>query len=319
MQNDRLFANYVSPFIYQTMQNQQMKSIFQHQSAMADMSFVVREYLQPHFTSPFHFHDSYELIIISRSHGKLYVGNKILNFSDGEIYLFGPGLSHCFLNDRSFKETGEIAHAIVIFFKEDFLGKDFFTKAELAHISDLLQLSAVGLKLELSDPWLHDKFHAIVQSKGMEALLSLLQILHRLSHMRAHLHSINSTIPKIWPKQGDSDRLEKVIRYIIDHFKEEPNSKEAASVACMNEAAFCRYFKRRTEKTFSQFVNYVRVTHATNLLTQKKWSIAGICYECGYKNISYFNRQFKNVMGVTPMEYRMHHSNANGAIIEEAI
>src|SRR5690606_7326618 len=128
---------------------------------------------------------------------------------------------------------------------------------------------------------------------------------------------IDSVIPKVRHDRTDAERLEKVIRYIIDHFKDEPDSKEAASIACMNEAAFCRYFKRRTEKTFSQFVNYVRVTHATNLLSQENWSIASICYECGYKNISYFNRQFKSIIGHTPIEYRSNHLGAAETLLEE--
>lgn len=280
------------------------KSVFQHQSGAADMSFVVREYIQPRFDSPFHFHDAYELIMIPKSYGKLYVDNRIVNFSDGEVYLFGPGLSHCFLNDRSFGDTGEIAHAIVIFFKEGFLGEGFFAKAELVAVRELLSLCKNGLKLLTYDQELADNFHQIAQSKGMAALLLLLQILHRLSGYKEQLHVIGSMTPRIKTNKEDTDRLEKVIRYIVDHYKEEPDSKEAASIACMNEAAFCRYFKRRTEKTFSQFVNYVRVTHATDLLVKEKWNIASICFECGYKNVSYFNRQFKQIMGVTPLEYR---------------
>ncbi len=294
-----------------------LKSVYQHQSGTADMSFVVKEYLQPHFTSPYHFHDAYELIIIPNSQGKLYAGTKILNFTDGEVFLFGPGLAHCFLNDRSFKEKGETAHAIVIFFKQDFLGEKFFENAELANIRSLLQASSMGIKLNRTDPKLAKSFHRITKSKGMDALLLLLQMLHRLSTLREHVISIDSVIPKVKYERTDAERLEKVIRYVIDHFKDEPDSKEAASIACMNEAAFCRYFKRRTEKTFSQFVNYVRVTHATDLLSKENWNIASICYECGYKNVSYFNRQFKNIMGVTPMEYRSNHVGTAETLLEE--
>ncbi|WP_353129873.1 AraC family transcriptional regulator [Parapedobacter pyrenivorans] len=297
----------------------QLKSVYQHQSGSADMSFVVREYLQPHFNSPFHFHDAYELIMIPKSQGKLYAGTKVLNFTDGEIFLFGPGLAHCFLNDRSFKETGETAHAIVIFFKEDFLGDSFFENAELVNVRSLLQASSMGIKLNSIDSELAVSFRRITQSKGMEALLLLLQMLHRLSGLHEHLVSIDSVIPKVRHDRTDAERLEKVIRYIIDNFKDEPDSKEAASIACMNEAAFCRYFKRRTEKTFSQFVNYVRVTHATNLLSKENWTIASICYECGYKNISYFNRQFKTIIGVTPLEYRSVHRGAAETLLEEVV
>ena len=296
-----------------------LKSVYQHQSGSADMSFVVREYLQPHFNSPYHFHDAYELIIISKSQGKLYAGTKILNFTDGEVFLFGPGLAHCFLNDRSFKDRGETAHAIVVFFKEDFLGKTFFDNAELAGIRSLLRASSLGLKLNMVDGELAKNFHQITRAKGMEALLLLLQMLHRLASLPEHLISIDSVIPKVKRGRSDAERLEKVIRYFVDNFKDEPDSREAASIACMNEAAFCRYFKRRTEKTFSQFVNYVRVTHATNLLAKKSWNIANICYECGYKNVSYFNRQFKNIMGVTPMEYRANHVGTVETLLEEIV
>lgn len=313
----KIVAKYVLPINTKCMQYHPKKSIFQHQSAQADMSFVVREYLQPHFDSPFHFHDTYELIMIPKSHGKLYIDNRIVNFSDGEVYLFGPGLPHCFLNDRSFKETGETAHAIVVFFKEDFLGKDFFQKAELGAVRELLNLCKKGFKLPSRDRLLSNLFHQIVHSKGMDALLLLLRMLHRLSTLQENLISIGSTTPRVRTKQQDADRLEKVVRYIVDHFKDEPDSKEAASIACMNEAAFCRYFKRRTEKTFSQFVNYVRVTHATDLLVKENWNIASICFECGYKNISYFNRQFKHIIGVTPMEYRENHAGTSGTLLEE--
>ncbi|WP_374741913.1 AraC family transcriptional regulator [Parapedobacter sp. 2B3] len=292
------------------------KSVFQHQSGAADMSFVVREYLQPYFDSPFHFHDTYELIMIPNSYGKLYVDNRIVNFSAGEVYLFGPGLPHCFLNDRSFKDTGETAHAIVIFFKKDFLGNDFFGKAELIGIRDLLISCKQGLKLPTYDHTLADQFHQIAQSKSMDALLLLLQILHRLTSYKEQLLTIGSMTPRVKSNQEDANRLEKVIRYIVDHYKDEPDSKVAASIACMNEAAFCRYFKRRTEKTFSQFVNYVRVTHATELLIKENWNIASICFECGYKNVSYFNRQFKHIMGITPLEYRSEQLKSSGNVIK---
>ncbi|MBE8721986.1 helix-turn-helix domain-containing protein [Sphingobacterium pedocola] len=296
-------------------QNHHKKSVFQHQSAIADMSFVVREYVQPYFDSPFHFHDTYELIMIPKSHGKLYTDNRIINFSEGEIYMFGPGLSHCFLNDRSFKESEDTAHAIVVFFKEDFMGRDFFQKAELRGIVELLNLCRNGLKLTIHNPYLSTKFQQITQAKGMNALMLLLDILHHLSLDQEYLLTIGSTTPRLKTKKQDSERLEKIIRYIVDHYKEELDSKEAASIACMNEAAFCRYFKRRTEKTFSQFVNYVRVTHATELLAKENWNIASICYECGYRNVSYFNRQFKKIMGNTPLEYRSTHLKFSESII----
>lgn len=281
-----------------------MKSIFEHQSLISDMGFMVKEYHQTHFTSPFHFHDLYELVFIAKSYGKLYAGNKVMNFNKDEIFLFGPGLAHCFYNEKSFISTGEIAHAIVIFFKEDFLGKEFFLNSELVRTRELLQKSAFGIKVNKSDELIRSFFTEITKKKGMEALILLLQLLNLLSNQRKNISLINTEISKAGITDTDSARLEPVLKYVIENFKDDLNSKVAASLACLNEAAFCRYFKQRTEKTFSQFVNSVRITHATRLLVLEELSISDICYECGYQNTSYFNRQFKDIVGQTPLAYR---------------
>jgi len=293
-----------------------MKSIYQHQAATDNMSFVVKEYYQPHFTSPFHFHDSYELILIAKSYGKLYAGNKVLNFNDGEVYLFGPGFAHCFYNEQSFIKSGEIAHAIVIFFKEDFLGKEFFSKGELAKVWELLSKSERGIQLQAND-LIRSFFYQITGSKGLQTLILLLQLLNHLSGLKKEeITFINKTIPKLFSKDNNTNKLEAVFKYVIENFKEEVSSKDAASLACLSEAAFCRYFKRRTEKTFSQFVNHVRITHSTRLLLEQDMSIANVCFECGFGNISYFNRQFKKIMGQTPFEYRNAHAPKESDLLE---
>lgn len=280
-----------------------MKSIFEHQTLTSEMGFMVKEYHQTHFTSPLHFHDLYELALISKSHGKLYAGNKVMNFNDGDIFLFGPGFPHCFYNEKSFTVTGETAHAIVIFFKAEFLGKGFFENTELTKIHDILTKSVYGVRVNDPAESLKSYFQELTQKRGLDALIDLLQLLNNLSKQGRNLSLINSETFKIG-SDADSARLEPVLKYVIENFKTDLDSRTAASLACLNEAAFCRYFKRRTEQTFSQFVNNLRVTHATRLLVLEDWSIAAICYECGYQNLSYFNRQFKDIIGQTPLEYR---------------
>lgn len=281
-----------------------MKSIYEHQTLATGMGFAIKEYRQSHFTSPFHFHDLYELILIVKSYGKLYAGNKVMNFNKKEIFLFGPGLGHCFYNEKSFISTGEIAHAIVIFFKEDFLGKDFFLNNDLIRTKELFEKSVFGIKVRKSNELMRSLFTEITEKKGIEALIILLQLLNLLSKQKKNIELINTEISKAALTDTDSARLEPVLKYIFENFKYDLNVKEAASLACLNEAAFCRYFKSRTEETFSQFVNRVRITHATQLLALEEWSISDICYECGYQNVSYFNRQFKRIIGEQPLVYR---------------
>jgi len=293
-----------------------MKSVFQYNSSNNESCFITQEFVQEHFTSPFHFHDSYELILIAKSYGKLYGGNKILNFSDGEVFLFSPGFPHCFYNDRSFKSSEEgMAHAIVLFFKEDFLGKEFFNRTEFEEIKNMLHRSKAGIKVQQSDEYMRSLFHGIVKQTKMDSLILLLQLLHTISIQKNNLTLINTVIQDAATIYDDATKLESVFKYIIENFKEDLNSKYAASLACLNEAAFCRYFKRRTGKTFSQFVNYVRITHSKGLLKEKDLDITTICFESGFKNISYFNRQFKNIAGKTPAEYRKNHKLEKNLVI----
>jgi len=282
-----------------------MKSAYQQLNIPADKSFIVKSYYQPQFTAAFHFHHAYEVILIVKSYGKIYGGNKIMNFREGDIYLFGPGLGHCFYNDKSFIETGEMAHAIVIQFTEDFIGKEFFDKPELRKVKKLLQLSPAGIKFNHAPAALKTLFFQFREKQPMPNLILLLQLMDGLSKQRKEdLLLLNDTRGKIYYHQQDSSRIELVFKYVIENFKTTVNSKSAAALVFLNEAAFCRYFKRRTRKTFSQFVNDVRITHATKLLMEKEYSIADVCYACGYTNVSYFNRQFRLLQGKTPTGFR---------------
>jgi AraC-like DNA-binding protein len=282
-----------------------MKVSYRHISTPEDASFVVKEFCQPRFTNTFHFHHGHELILMVKSSGKVYAGNKVMNFNEGEIYMFGPGLVHCFCNDNSPEGANEMAHAIIVQFTEDCLGKDFFERLELRKIKELMQLSEYGIKFKkLSSP-VNNLFFQFQANQQMKNLIILLQILDELSQRsRENVLLLTDDPRKIHYKDADSKKLASIFKYVLENYHHHVDSKSAASLACMNEAAFCRYFKRRTKKTFSQFVNETRISHATKLLIGTEDGISEICYTCGFDNVSYFNRQFKIYQGKSPRDYR---------------
>ncbi len=296
-----------------------MKVIFEHQSNPSGVGFLVKEYIQTYFTSPFHFHDLYELIWIKKSYGKLYAGKTMMNFQEGDIYVLGPGFGHCFYNEKSFIEQGEKAHAVAIFFREDLLGEGFFENPAYVNIKDMLAKSSYGLHVENGATELYRLFEKLVKQKGMDELITFMQLLNEVSRLpQSAVKVLNETqsITKLTNK--DSARLEPVIKYVMENFRDDLDSKTAAGLIHLNDAAFCRYFKRRMEQTFSQFVNNVRITHATNLLLTEEWDVLRICYESGFKNLSYFNRQFRELTGQSPKEYRRSFQGKNeGLVMDE--
>ena len=111
------------------------------------------------------------------------------------------------------------------------------------------------------------------------------------------------TVPLIVSSQ-DGDRINHIYNYVREHFQQELPLEVIASEIAMTVPAFCRYFKKHTQKTFTQFVNEFRIVHACKLLSEEQMSVADVCFECGFNNFSHFNRQFKKVTGFSPTQYK---------------
>ena len=282
-----------------------MKKIFKELPPPIDSSFIVKQEVTTQFANPFHYHDGYELTFILRGRGKFYGGNQVMNFAEGDVYFLGPMFPHYFVNEKQSGEGELLVHSIAVQFQEDFLGKELFEKPEFAEIRKLLRLvQSSGLKITSPRKVTEELFDSLTQP-GIKPVFLLLEFLDRLASLpNKDIEVITVHYYENIDSHKGFSKLDAVYHYVLENFKEDVNSKKAAALAFLNEAAFCRYFKRQTKKTFSQFVNQVRITHATSLLMEKNKSIADVCYECGFNNLSYFNRQFKINTNKSPLEYR---------------
>jgi AraC-like DNA-binding protein len=290
-----------------------MKKIFKEIIPDIHSSFIIKQEMTTQFANTFHFHDGYEVTWIIHGRGKFYGGNQVMNYEEGDTFFFGPRFPHYFVNEKTTSEEEPVAHSIAIQFRPDFLGKELFEKPDFTEIKKLLRIvESSGLKMRSPRKATARLFQELAQP-GVKRILILLEILDRLASLP------NTEIEVITLHYYDNSdshkafsKLDAVYRYVLENFQEDVNSKKAASLAFLNEAAFCRYFKRQTRKTFSQFVNEVRITHATALLPDNNKSIADVCYECGFNNLSYFNRQFREITNKSPFEYRKVHDRPNG-------
>jgi AraC-like DNA-binding protein len=265
--------------------------------------FHYQEFIQSRFTSPFHLHDEFELIAILKSHGKLYVGNNVTNFNDGDLFLFAPGLPHCFYNTRGFEKGNEMAHAVGIFFKRDFLGSEFFKKTEASQLNRLISRSEFGIQVLNPSKTILNKMIKLREKKYLERLGDFLLILNELANKKGlRLLSTENVINA--GSLSESKVINDVYRYVAENFQKKITFSMAASVANMQKAAFCRYFKRKTKKKFTEFVNETRIMHSRKLLAETDKTIIEVAFECGYENTSYFNRQFRINCNASPSEFR---------------
>lgn len=269
-------------------------------------SFVLQKDVYPYYPTPWHYHPEYELVLVVKSTGKRTVGDHVERFSDGDLLLLGPNLPHSYQNDPVYyqKDSSLSAEAIVIHFKEDFLGKDFFNLPEMIHVKQLFEKSRFGFKV-VGDT--RKKIEEIMKSmqalSGHQRIIRLLYILDVLSltddfELLAKPGFIqNYTI-------SNNDQLAKVHNYIMSNFKKDISLSDVSKIANMSIPSFCRFFKSCTRKTFSSFLNDIRIGYACKLIVEDKFNISQICYESGFNNMSNFNRQFKKLTDKTPLQYK---------------
>ncbi|MFN8358221.1 MAG: AraC family transcriptional regulator [Spirosomataceae bacterium] len=280
-----------------------MRVQFEHISASLDRSFNFRTFCLPAFDGAYHYHPEYELTLIVHSSGKRFVGNDIAEFQAGDLVLIGPNLPHCWKNDDSV--PNHQAESVVIQFREDFLGADFFQKPEMADIARLLQKSAAGIVFSGAvQSRIGREMQMLGKMPPFQQLLSLLDILDTLAHADEY-RLLNETVWLGALSQSDSERINKVYAYLVENFRQDIDLNHAAEAIYMTPTAFCRYFKRMTKKTFFDVVTEYRVRYASQLLVNHPdKSVTEVCFESGFGNVSHFNKQFKTVTNFTPLHYR---------------
>jgi AraC-like DNA-binding protein len=280
-------------------------AVFQKLHLTTGSSFIINRYQSPNFETPWHFHEEYELVYCEKGFGKKFIGDSFSAYQEGEIALIGKNVPHLFKADDSFYQEGTSIKpsSIVIQFAEDFLGKDFFNISEMASMKKILSLSMNGLLISgEAKEKIKQIMIEMIDLGNIARLAKLIEIFDLLSKGQ-ELHAISVNIIS-GININDSLKMNKVLEYTLSHFKNEISIAEVATLSNLSESAFCRYFKSRTQKTFLSFVIEMRLNESGRLLQESNKSILEICYECGFKNLSNFNRLFRKQFKQNPMEYR---------------
>jgi AraC-like DNA-binding protein len=219
--------------------------------------------------------------------------------------MIGAYLPHYYRNDEQFyaKDSNVRARSLVIHFLEDFMGGNFFDLPECQAIKNLLERSKLGLNFGPETvKKVASKIKELEHLTGIKRLLELIAVLGILSESE-DIQELTTNSMSL-QNEVDSARINGVLSYIVQNYQQEIQLSDVARLANMSESAFSRYFKKRTRRTFSQFITEIRIEHACKLLVQDKMSISAISLESGFNNLSNFNRQFKLLKKTTPLAYR---------------
>jgi len=260
---------------------------------------------KPHFTYPWHFHSEYEILYVIEGTGNSFVANNIESFQSGDLALLGSNLPHFWRSDEKYhaKDSQENINYIVIQFSNELLNESLVKFVEFQLISDLLKQSVRGIRF--SEPFSEKagkKIIKIARSKGFKQLILLLELLQEFGKTDQY-RLLASESYNEQEQNFSNDRMTKVLHYINTSYQQKVELKKVASIANLHPSAFCRYFKEKTGKSLSEYVNNMRLRYACRLLLEGKLSVSQICFECGFNNLSNFNRTFKKQTTYTPTEY----------------
>ncbi len=246
-----------------------------------------------------HYHPEYEIVFVRKGSGKLHIGEHLKNYEEGELVFIGPDLPHTGFGYGVIGEHEEI----VVQLRKDFLGEEFMQKPELQHIRKLFERAKQGLSFQgKSRKIVASKLQKMLTFSHFERLVELLNIFDILA-TTTEFSVLNAADKRFDFNHKDEDRINKVYEYVEQNYQKNIDIQTVADLTNLTIPSFCRYFKKISHITYTDFVNEYRINQACRLLFENK-PIADICFEVGFNNISHFNKTFKQLKGMSPREYK---------------
>ena len=284
-----------------------MKPEYEIITEPAERSFtakIVKRESRPLLSQAWHFHPEIEICFTMKSNGRRFVGNQISDYQENDLVMFGSNLPHGFT-------TEVYSSQVVIQMTDDFLGKAFIDSPEMHSIKNLFSYAKRGLEFKHRTKKKAVKIiKSLLHKDGVHQLLLLLELLQLLAEAQ-DLEEICSEEYALDFNEAQLGRIKIVYDHIMRNFKKEVSIKEIADKLNVSEAAFYKFIKKQTKKTYTQIINEFRINYASKMLMTSDKTISQICFESGYNNVSYFNRKFKEIRHQTPRGFRSHYLQQN--------
>ncbi len=279
-----------------------MRFVYEKIDVPHNNSFITRMLKMDPHSDKIHFHKNFELNYITSGYGRRIIGSNISSYSPGDMVLLGPNISHSW----EVLEPGIDGHGecVVTHFYENILVSDFFNIPELEEVSNLLKEAEYGIQFtgDIAAE-AAESLRKMINLKGLERYIEMLKVFNLLLSIDER---ILLALPSAVPDNNEKDRkqIDKIYEYVFQNLENGVSLNEAAGLVYMEPSSFCRFFKKKTNQTFMEYVKSVRIGISARLLAETDKQITQICYESGYNNLANFNHYFKQVMKKTPSEYR---------------
>lgn len=256
------------------------------------------------FYDKLHQHEEIQISYIQRGEGTILVGDTITEYKKGDIIALGSNLPHVFRSETTDTEKSVMQ---TIFFTSTSFGKDFFELPEFKTLIPFFAMLKHGFKIEGDTQKTANQFKKFKNGDELERFSLFFKIIKNLCF--SEKKPLSSFIYEKNLSDSEGKRMQSVFEYVMTNYQKNITLEEIAAISNMTKNAFCRYFKIRTNKTFFQFLIEIRIERAGKLLLKnKESSVLEIAEVCGFNNISNFNRKFKEIKHLSPLQYRKIHA-----------
>lgn len=263
-------------------------------------ALVYREVTKSILFDQLHQHDEIQISYIVEGSGSLIIGDSVNEYNAENILVIGSNVPHVF---KSYSNNIGKSIMYSLFFTRTSFGEDFFNLADLSSTKSFFKMSIYGMKILSNQCHIIKIFETLKKQNRIERISSFLSILNYIIHSEKQPLSSFVNVKKFSEVEGK--RMRAVFQYALEHYNERISLEIMAEKAHMSKNAFCRYFKKHTNKSFFQFLIEIRIENAGKLLEiNKDLSIASVCEQCGFQSVVNFNRKFKELKGVTPTQFR---------------
>lgn len=254
---------------------------------------------------PIHFHNEFQVTLIKEGRGILYMSDKVVPFRKGDLYFFGKNLPHLFKPSPNGKKDKIFNNyeAITLFFDQNKIKKSLYSLPEAYGINRLIDYSSYGVKIpKKNSNGLDGYLKEIENNTGMDKLLMFLKFLNAASK-NDNIIALSSKAAVEFLGAERDPRIRKVCEFVKTNYREEVTLSLIASMVNMSPTGFCRFFKSKSNITFSEYLIEVRIGNVCRLLNEEGSNVSDSCYASGYNSLSNFHKHFKRILGMSPSEY----------------
>ena len=272
----------------------------------SDNSVIVQEDKLPFFYNYLHRHKEIQIALIIKGEGTLVVGNYMQRFKAGDIYIIGAHQPHIFRSDSSYftKRQKKSIHSVSLFFNPEESFGAILRLPEMKEIKYFLDKTVWGLQAPQHERNnLAKEIMNLKQSRNGVLLSDFIMLLDNMARTRKW-KILSTTSPDFSISEFEGLRMNDIYQYSMANYSENISLRQIAAVAHLTVPAFCRYFKKQTNKTYINFLNEIRISEACNKISEGEFkSMSSVAHETGFSNVTNFNRVFKKINRIPPRQF----------------